>query len=77
MPARHTHHIELPRRAFSKPPVDHTGTRYCARLASCFTLFLFGPRRRDLGFHCSKRGWVPLREFTAAGRPGEVGKGCE
>lgn len=43
----------------------------------CLTLFMFGPYVRHWGFHCPERGWVPWEEFTAEGRPGERGKGCE
>ncbi|WP_165421915.1 hypothetical protein [Pseudoxanthomonas winnipegensis] len=46
-------------------------------LRRCWTLFLFGPKRREWGFHCEGKGWVPWQEFTAAGKPGEVGKGCD
>ncbi len=42
----------------------------------CWTIFLFGPTVRDWGFHCPQRGWVHWREFTAADKPGEVGRGC-
>lgn len=43
--------------------------------ATCWTLFITGPRVRDWGFHCPQ-GWVPWRQFTAADDPGAVGKGC-
>lgn len=43
----------------------------------CWTLFVFGPTLREWGFHCPERGWVRWQEFTAAGKPGEVGRGCE
>lgn len=43
----------------------------------CWSLFLTGPRVRRWGFHCPERGWVPWQTFTAEGRPGEVGPGCE
>lgn len=42
----------------------------------CWTLFITGPRVRAWGFHCPEQGWVPWEEFTAAGAPGEIGKGC-
>lgn len=62
---RHTHRIEL-----------HTNTS-TGTAEPCWTLFLFGPRVRDWGFHCPERGWVPWQDFTAEGKPGEVGKGCD
>lgn len=68
MRTRHTHRVELHRE-----PTPDGGTY--AR--PCWTLFLFGPTRRDWGFHCPHRGWVPWEEFTADGLPGEVGKGCD
>jgi hypothetical protein len=43
----------------------------------CWTLFIFGPQKRLWGFHCPQRGWVPWYDFTAEGKPGERGKGCE
>lgn len=60
---KHTHRIELHR--------DHAGNPI-----PCWTLFLFGPERREWGLHCPDRGWAHWEEFTAAGKPGEVGKGC-
>lgn len=63
LPTRHTHRIELLR--------DRG-----LRARPCWTLFLFGPTVRAWGFHCPK-GWVPWQEFTAAGKPGEVGRGCD
>lgn len=65
MRTRHTHRIEL-----------HTDTK-TGTAEPCWTLFLFGPRCRDWGFHCPERGWVPWQKFTAEGKPGEVGKGCD
>jgi hypothetical protein len=62
LPTRHTHRIEL--------------LRDGGRSRPCWTLFLFGPTVREWGFHCPK-GWVPWQEFTAAGKPGEVGRGCD
>ncbi|MDW9242666.1 hypothetical protein [Burkholderia cepacia] len=44
---------------------------------TCWTLFVTGPRYRQWGFHCPQRGWVHWKEFTAADRRGEVGKGCD
>lgn len=64
MTTTHAHRIELVR-----APDGHA--------RPCFTLFAFGPTVRDWGFHCPERGWVPWQIFTAAGRPGEVGPGCD
>lgn len=66
LPTRHTHRIELP----------SVGGGSDIRVP-CVTLFLFGPTVREWGFHCPQRGWVHWREFTAPGRPGEVGRGCD
>lgn len=64
MRATHTHRIELYRDDLGNP-------------CTCWTLFLFLPTFRNWGFHCPQRGWVPFKEFTAQGKPGEVGKGCD
>lgn len=64
LPTRHAHRIELHRNEAGDP-------------RPCWTLFLFGPTVRDWGFHCPERGWVHWRKFTADGKPGEVGKGCD
>ncbi|MFD0726993.1 hypothetical protein [Lysobacter brunescens] len=53
------------------------GLQVPAESLPCWTLFLFGPTVRDWGFHCPDRGWVHWREFTKAGKPGEVGQGCD
>lgn len=56
------------------------GPRYAHRLvvadgASCWTLFITGPRLREWGFYCPQ-GWVHWQDFTA-GKNGElVGRGC-
>lgn len=63
LPTMHTHRIELANRR----PGD----------GSTWTLFLFGPTVREWGFHCPERGWVPWKKFTAAGKPGEMGPGCD
>ena len=70
---RHAHRIELPQRVLRR----HDGTVYGRVPVPTWTLFLFGPTVRDWGFHCPERGWVHWKEFTAAGRPGEIGKGCD
>jgi hypothetical protein len=43
----------------------------------CWTLFVFFGPRRDWGFHCSDRGWVHWKDFTAPGDAGQVGPGCD
>jgi hypothetical protein len=43
----------------------------------CWTLFITGPRLRQWGFHCPDRGWVHWKVFTAEGKPGEIGPGCD
>lgn len=70
LPTRHTHRIELLRdwQPWSLTP---------AARQPCWTLFLFGPTVRQWGFHCPERGWVHWQAFTAAGKPGEVGPGCD
>ena len=70
---RHAHRIELPQRVLRRPD----GTVYGRVPVPTWTLFLFGPTVRDWGFHCPERGWVHWKEFTAAGKPGEIGKGCD
>ncbi len=74
LPTRHTHRIELLRHIVDNgdPIVQKEDPA-----APCWTLFLFGPALRDWGFHCPERGWVPFEEFTATGKPGEIGKGCD
>lgn len=42
----------------------------------CWTLFITGPRVREWGFYCPQ-GWKPWHKFTAPGKPGEMGPGCE
>lgn len=45
--------------------------------ASCWSLFITGPRVREWGFHCS-RGWVSWRRFTDPATNGAtVGRGCD
>jgi hypothetical protein len=40
------------------------------------TLVIWGPRRREWGFHCPQ-GWRPWREFVDSRDTGSVGRGCE
>lgn len=42
----------------------------------CRSLFFFGFRLRNWGFHCAERGWVPWAEFVSPYDRGAVGKGC-
>jgi hypothetical protein len=74
LPTRHTHRIELPRLIVDNGDLI---VRKEDPPAPCWTLFLFGPTVRDWGFHCPERGWVHWRAFTAAGKPGEIGPGCD
>lgn len=81
MGTRHAHRIEL----FDLIQLKSLrgGVRYMAEKgiapakSHVWTLFMFGPTLREWGFHCPRRGWVHWREFTAAGKPGEVGRGCD
>lgn len=41
-----------------------------------WTLFITGPRVREWGFWCGER-FVHWRDFTAPGKPGQIGRGCE
>lgn len=43
----------------------------------CWTLFVTGPVVRNWGFHCPDKGWIDWQTFTADGKPGEIGPGCE
>lgn len=45
--------------------------------APCWTVFITGPVIRNWGFLCAQRGWVPWQRFTAPGKPGETGPGCD
>lgn len=73
--AKFTHRIEL---LASDVAVTVNGrTRGQPRRRTCWTLFIVGFRVRSWGFHCPARGWVPWRTFTAAGKPGETGAGCD
>ncbi len=57
------------------------GPRHAHRIelhaGPCRTLFVTGPRLRDWFFHCPDAGLIPWQEFTSAGNPGEIGKGCD
>ncbi len=77
LPTRHTHRIELlPYWLTDDDDYPPPGADANAR-TPCWTLFLFGPTIRDWGFHCPDAGWIHWRDFTAAGKPGEVGPGCD
>lgn len=79
LPTRHTHRIELLPQWWMVDDFDAAFEEHARNpkgRAPCWTLFLFGPTVREWGFHCPERGWVHWREFTAAGKPGEVGPGC-
>lgn len=83
MGTRHAHRIELngpmeyvPEHDEDGHVVSVIGRRLPGRVP-VVTLFLFGPTVREWGFHCPFAGWVHWREFTAPGRPGEVGGGCD
>lgn len=43
----------------------------------CWTVFITGPRVREWGFCCMERGWIHWERFTAQGKPGEIGRGCD
>jgi hypothetical protein len=45
--------------------------------ASCWTLFITGPRVRVWGFHCPEQGWVDWQRFTDPNDTGKIGRGCE
>lgn len=47
------------------------------RPLECWTVFITGPVVREWGFSCPQRGWVHWKNFTAEGKPGEIGPGCE
>jgi hypothetical protein len=44
--------------------------------ASCWSLFVTGPRTREWGFACEK-GWRPWKEFVDPTDPGKPGPGCD
>ena len=69
----HAHRIELLRKVV---PGGGPMVLTSDPVEPCWTLFLFGPTVREWGFHCPERGWVHWKQFTAAGKPGEVGPGC-
>lgn len=76
MPTLHAHRIELLREVVVPSDRNGAGRPPAVHPRPCWTLFLFGPKRRDWGFWCGDR-WVPWQQFTAAGKPGEVGRGCD
>lgn len=79
MTTRHAHRIELYSIVFKPRSLGKTTFFFPLQLPDkrkCWTLFMFGPTLREWGFHCPHRGWVPWEEFTAAGKPGDVGQGC-
>lgn len=80
MGTKHAHRIELLPTWWLEDDFDEAcemvATEPVAK-APCWTLFLFGPAVREWGFHCPRRGWVHWRDFTAAGKPGEIGPGCD
>jgi hypothetical protein len=45
--------------------------------APCYTLFITGPRIREWGFHCPKKGWVLWTDFVRKDDIGKIGKGCD
>lgn len=69
--------LSLPRRAHRIELIsDWQNGQRRTQGAPCWTLFITGPRVREWGFLCPN-GWVPWQKFTAAGKPGEIGAGCE
>jgi len=68
MPSR-PHRVEL------LPLITEYGQEHWRQ--PCMTLFITGPICRQWGFHCPERGWVHWKQFTAEGKPGEVGQGCD
>lgn len=42
-----------------------------------WTLFITGPRVREWGFWCEGVRWIHWEKFTAEGKPGQIGKGCD
>src|SRR5690606_19189993 len=63
--ARAAHRVEL------ISAMDGSGS------APVITLFITGPRLREWGFWCPGGRWVHWRDFTAPGRSGEIGPGCD
>lgn len=67
----------LPRRAHRIELIhEWSGGRITSLASPCWTIFITGPVVRKWGFHCAK-GWVPWQAFTAEGKPGEIGRGCD
>ena len=69
--------VSGPRRAHRIELLPFTSVSGESFLLPCWTIFITGPRLRGWGFHCPERGWVPWQRFTAEGKPGEVGPGCD
>ena len=70
--------ISGPRRAHRIELIHFTTLNNAIRRPhQCWTIFITGPRLRDWGFHCPQQGWIPWQRFTAEGKPGETGPGCD
>lgn len=69
--------VSAPRRAHRIELVRSDDKYIAGKAVPCWTIFITGPRLRGWGFHCPERGWVPWQRFTAEGKPGEVGPGCD
>ena len=80
LPAKKAHRVELFNidTVFVQTGPNAWDARGCSpKKAHAWTIFMFGPTLREWGFHCPQRGWVHWETFTAADKPGEVGKGCD
>lgn len=73
--AKSAHRVSLPEaRTFH---VDNDGYVKIEKApASCWTIFITGPRIREWGFHCPQ-GWRHWKEFVDAKDSGKIGRGCE
>lgn len=65
--ATSAHRLELDRLGWSP--------EHCGSEDACWSLFITGPRIREWGFYCPQ-GWKHWKLFTAPGRPGQIGPGC-
>jgi hypothetical protein len=69
-------------RHLTAPNIVHRSPTFAHRLnlpgycPGAWTLFITGPVRRAWGFLCPQ-GWRHWKEFTAPGRKGQIGRGCE